>query len=60
MFTFISIKSCHFLEPNIIANADADFATFRFKDSERVASRQRVALTKSNFSFNIDIEQMHL
>jgi len=60
LFTFVSIQSCQFFKPDIIANADTNLATFHFKDGKGIAGRQGIALAKGDFAFNVNIEQMHL
>ena len=60
MAAAVPVGDAHLGEPDVVANSDADLAFIRGEASERVASRQNLALFKRDFPGNVDIEQVHL
>lgn len=55
-WTFISIYPRHFFEPDVVTNAQTNFAAFYVKCCQGIASTEYWTLFEGDFSFDVDVE----
>lgn len=54
--TFVPVETCHFLESDVVANANPYLAAVRLEHGQGVPGANRIALAECHFSWDVDVE----